>query len=99
MKSLYSFTERLWVHSGENSAWHFLAIPKDVSAIIKKMFENKKRGWGSLRVRATIGDTSWNTSIFPDSRSGCYLLPVKASVRKTEDLFPDDTVSFQIKIL
>ena len=33
-----------------------------------------------MRVRATIDDVTWRTSIFPQ-KSGGYILPIKAAVR------------------
>jgi hypothetical protein len=49
-------------------------------------------------MRATIGATSWRTSVFPDSQSGCYLLAVKADVRNTEKLSAEDTVEISIRV-
>ena len=45
------------------------------------------------RVAVTIGDTSWNTSVFPHKESGGWLLPVKAAVRKAEGLAEGDAVT------
>ena len=55
-----------------------------------------RRGWGSVRVLVTLGSSTWNTSIFPDKRSGTYILPLKASVRRTEGVFDGDVVTFTI---
>lgn len=88
-----TFTTPLWLWNGQNSqgkssAWHFVTLPVDDSQIIKMAIPrgSPKRGWGSVRVKARIGDSEWATSIFPDSKSGAYLLPVKADVRKAEGL-------------
>lgn len=43
------------------------------------------RGFGSIKVRVTVGNSSWDTSVFPD-KSGVYLLPLKAPVRKAEQI-------------
>ncbi len=75
------------------SAWHFIGIPKKQSEEIKKRFGANAKGWGSLPMVATIGKTSWKTSIFPDKKSGTYLLPLKAEVRKKEGLFSGDKVT------
>jgi hypothetical protein len=50
-------------------------------------------------VKATIGKTSWRTSIFPDSKSGSYVLPVKAGVRKKEKLEEGDTVALTLEVM
>ncbi|HEY4473963.1 MAG TPA: DUF1905 domain-containing protein [Candidatus Paceibacterota bacterium] len=38
--------------------------------------------------------TVWNTSIFPDKKSGSYLLPLKAKIRKAENIADHASVSF-----
>jgi hypothetical protein len=85
----------LW--PGETAAWHFYIVPKKDSERIKDAYTNggnknsvrKLRGWGSIPVTVTIGKTTWKTSIFPDKRSGSYLLPLKAEVRKKEGLYAE----------
>lgn len=80
------------------AAWRFITVPKKESEVIRKKYGAQVRGWGSLPVSVTIGETSWNTSIFPDKKSGTYLLPLKAAVRKAEGIFDDDTVAFSLTI-
>jgi hypothetical protein len=57
-----------------------------------------KKGMGFLRVAATVGKTTWDTSIFPDRRSDAYLLPLKADVRTREGIGIGDTISFMVEI-
>lgn len=90
-----TFTAPLWLWNGKG-AWHFVTLPVDDSQIIKMAVP--RRGWGSVRVKARIGETSWATSIFPDSKSGAYLLPVKADVRKTEGIAPGDAVEVTLSL-
>jgi hypothetical protein len=97
-KSEYKIRSKIWLYPGM-AGWHFLSVPKRQTAEIKKAYVGKTKGWGSLPVEATIGKTSWKSSIFPESKSGTYLLPLKAAVRKKEDIFADDMVTFSIKIL
>lgn len=94
----YKIKARVWLYPGGTAAWHFLTIPKKESAKIKKEFGAHAKGWGSLPVRVTIGETSWNTSIFPDKKAGAYLLPLKAAVRKKEALFAGDTIALSFSI-
>ena len=58
-----------------------------------------RAGFGSVRVAATVGTTSWRTSIFPDSKTGTYLLPVKKEVRDAEKLETGDEVWVQVQIV
>ena len=95
----YQVKAKIWLYPGENASWHFVSIPKKESSDIKKEFEGYTRGWGSLRVSVTIGKTTWNTSVFPDSKSGTYILPLKADIRKKEGLFLDDVVKVVLTIV
>jgi hypothetical protein len=84
--------------SGQAGAWHFVTLPKKQSAEIKKTYAAMKRGWGSLPVTITVGKTSWKTSIFPDSKAGAYLLPLKALVRKKENIKDGDVITFKLEV-
>ncbi len=97
-KTKFKMKARVWVYSG-SAAWHFLTLPQKESSQIKRQFNEVSRGWGSLPVKATINKTSWNTSIFPDKKSNLYLLPLKADVRKKEDIKVKDNVEFLIEII
>lgn len=93
----YKLKSKILVYQGP-SAWRFLAIPKKQGAEIKKKFGAHAKGWGSLPVSVTVGKTTWETSIFPDKKSGTYLMPLKAKVRKAEEIEDEDTVKFTLKI-
>ncbi len=84
--------------TGATSAWHFIAVPKKESEAIKKKYGAHTRGWGSLPVVVMIGKTEWKTSIFPDSKSGTYLLPLKAEVRRKEEVQNGDKVTFKLSV-
>jgi hypothetical protein len=49
-------------------------------------------------VSAAIGNTTWKTSIFPDSKAGAYLLPVKAEVRKKEKIEAGSSVLVSVRV-
>lgn len=88
---------RVFVYPGMGG-WRFLGIPLKEGKEIKEKYGKHAKGWGSLPVSVTIGKTVWKTSIFPDKKSGTYLLPLKAQVRKVEDIIDDDTVQFIIML-
>ncbi len=94
----YKFKTNVWLYPGM-AGWHFASVPKDISEDIKKNFGDRKRGWGSLPIIVTIGKTSWKTSIFPDKESGGYLLPLKAEVRKKENILADKDITLLIEIV
>ena len=95
---MYVFDAELWLYEGD-AAWHFVTVPADVSEEITERTAGARRGFGSVRVRATAGTTTWTTSVFPDSKRGSYLLPVKQQVRKTEQLAAGDAVRITLELL
>jgi hypothetical protein len=99
MKTKWAFIARLWLYPGMVGNWHFISLPKKDADAIQKAFGTHRRGWGSLRVEARIGKTVWKTSIFPDKKSGTYLLPVKAEVRKREAIAAKDSVSVELELI
>ena len=70
-----------------SAAWHFAVLPKTISAKVRSTATRKTKGWHSVRVEAVIGKTTWETSIFWDSGSTAYLLPLKLSVREKEHIY------------
>jgi hypothetical protein len=107
MTESYTVTTPLWIWTSASApaSWHFLTISGQAdddihaSALMRRMEGRSKRGWGSLKVRATIGDTSWATSIFPEKDAGGWLLPVKAAVRKAEGLIAGDAATVTVVLL
>jgi hypothetical protein len=80
-----SFSGELWKYGGESS-WWFISLPVEDSEDLERFCAHRKRNFGSIRVTANIGGTSWQTSVFRDTKSNSYLLPVKAHVRRKEQL-------------
>jgi hypothetical protein len=80
------------------SAWFFAVIDGQVSAEIRYAMLGLTRGFGSVPVNARIGTTCWKTSLFPSKEQGGYLLPLKASVRKAEEIEEGDVVSVALMI-
>ncbi len=95
---MYRFRAAVWRWQGD-SAWHFATLPFEVSDEIEGRTAHARRGFGSVRVRVTIGGTTWNTSIFPDKTSESYVLPVKAVVRKAEAIATGDDVDIALTVL
>ena len=91
----FAFTATLWEYQGKG-AWHFITLPEDISATIRML--TQRSGFGSVRVSARIGETGWKTSVFPDAKSGCYFLPVKADVRRAAKVVAGDEVIVEIDV-
>ena len=97
----FTFSNPCWLWQSSATAWHFISLPQDKSEEIKFFNENmheKTRGWAAVRVVATIGNTSWQTSIFPSSELKAYVLPIKAEVRKKEKIAVGDNVTVKLVI-
>lgn len=98
-KSTYRTRAKLWRWSGGKASWFFLTLPAAVSKQIRLVDAGPRRvGFGALRVEATIGDCTWQTSIFPSSGLQAYILPVKAAVRKAEKLVEGKAVNVQVVV-
>lgn len=95
---IYKINVRVWLYPGDYASWHFVTIPKAESANISKLFHEFKKGWGSLPVKVTLGKTIWKTSIFPDRKSGTFILPLKALVRKNEGIEAGDNVQITLVV-
>ena len=97
-------TGPLWRWTGANGtgSWHFLTLDGEAgetlsaTALMRKL-EGMARGWGSLKVVATIGASRWSTSVFPSKDTG-WLLPVKAAVRKAEGLAEGEAVEVVLEL-
>lgn len=96
--SKYNFSAKVWLYPSESANWHFVSLPKVQGVDIKEKFGAHRRGFGSIPVQVIIGETSWQTSIFPDKTSGSYLLPIKAKVRNAEDIDVGDIVQVTLVI-
>ncbi|MFN9634091.1 MAG: DUF1905 domain-containing protein [Erythrobacteraceae bacterium] len=78
----------VWLWQGSDGApakgsWYFLTIDGETAQGIRAHAVNAA-AWGSVYVAATIGATTWRTSLFPSKQVGGWLIPLKAAVRKAE---------------
>ena len=87
--SAFESTGKVWVWrpaKPSGTGWYFLTVEGQTAAEIRYAALGRTGGFGSIRVTATIGDTSWQTSLFPHRDSGGLLLPLKAGVRRRESI-------------
>lgn len=93
----FTIKAKVWLYPGK-AAWHFISVPKRTASQIKGLYAGLERGWGSFPVTVTLGATVWKTSIFPDSKTGTFLLPLKADVRKKEKVSVGQTIVLQLQV-
>lgn len=97
MKS-FEVKGKVWRYQGEG-AWFFVYVPEKLSRQIKDTVRNKKKvGFQFVKVKATIGKTTWNTSLFP-TKDSPYLLAIKADVRHKESIAEGDAVKITCRLL
>src|SRR4051812_7472877 len=96
----FAFTSKVVVWPGD-AAWYFAYVDDKQSKKLREMPRKSRRGFGSIKVRAKIGTTTFDTSLFPMSagggsasggKEGHYVLPLKKSVRFEEGIDAGDTV-------
>ena len=95
MGATYRFTADLWEWEARAS-WFFVTLPVDAAADIREL-PMPPRGFGSVPVRARIGSSEFDTSIFPSDDS--YVLPVRRAVRVREGLEAGGPVDVEVEVV
>ena len=96
---MINVTAPVWLWNAEKGSWHFLTVPPEQAAEIRFDSIGMRGGFGSVRVEASIGEVSWPTSLFPDSRTGGYILPLKADIRRRAGIAAGDDVSVRLQLI
>ena len=89
------FSDKIWFWRGP-APWFFVTVPEEPSRDIQAISNLVTYGWGVIPVQVHIGETRWQTSLFP--KNGRYLVPIKASVRKAENLEEGDIVTVRLDV-
>lgn len=89
------FSDKIWFWRGP-APWFFVTVPEEPSRDIQAISNLVTYGWGVIPVQVYIGETRWQTSLFP--KNGRYLVPIKASVRKAENLEEGDIVTVRLDV-
>ena len=91
----FEFDGEIWYWRGP-SPFYFVTVPEEQCRDLKAILTLVTYGWGMIPVAAQIGRTGWKTSLFP--KDGRYLVPIKDSVRKAENLGEGDTVTVRLEV-
>jgi hypothetical protein len=89
------FNGKIWFWRGP-APWYFVTIPEKQSRDLKAISGFVTYGWGVIPLQVQIGNTEWKTSLFP--KDDLYIVPIKASVRKAENLKEGDDVTVRLKV-
>ncbi|NYJ76152.1 DUF1905 domain-containing protein [Allobranchiibius huperziae] len=93
MKS--EFDAEIWYWKGP-APFYFVNLPEQDGADLRELAKEVSYGWGMIPVHARLGDTAWETSLFP--REGRYALPLKAEVREAEGVGDGDSAHFEVTV-
>jgi hypothetical protein len=81
----------------------YLRIPPEAAEAIaghefeRRLEMGKRRGFGSVKVTVTLGDSTWQTSLFPNN-DGSWFLPIKKPVRVAEGLADGDEIEVELEL-
>jgi hypothetical protein len=92
---IIEFKGKIWFWQGP-APWFFVTVPAKQSRNLKAVLSLVTYGWGMIPAIVRIGKTEWTTSLFP--KDGRYIVPIKASVRKAENLEEGDQVTVRLEI-
>jgi uncharacterized GH25 family protein len=90
----FTFTSTITKYPGLGG-WFFVQLPQKYYNTFKSM--KKKIGYGFIPIKATVGKTTWQTSLLPGK--GMYFIALKAEVRKKEKLSLGDKIKISFKLL
>jgi len=93
----YEFESTLWAWAARKELWVFATLPHDVSDEIAER-PRPPSGFGAVPVRVRLGDSTWETSIFPGVDEGAYVLPIKKAVRAKAGVEVGDTVAIRVEL-
>ena len=89
------FNGKIWFWKGP-APWYFVTVPAKQCRDLKAILKLVTYGWGMIPVNVQISKTEWKTSLFP--KDGRYIVPIKASVRKAENLEEGHKVTLQLEV-
>ena len=89
------FSGELWSWHGP-APWHFITVPAEECALIEDVSDFVTYGWGMVPATIRIGATEWQTSLYP--HEGRYIVPIKAAVRRAEDLAEGDQATVRVTV-
>lgn len=90
---------------GDRGTYHLLVITGEAAEAIamherlRRLEYGVRRGFGSVKVMARIGDTHWKSSVFPQNRSSEWILLVSKRVMRAEDLAEGDEVRLDLELI
>ena len=95
MTAQFGFQGRVWEWRGP-APYHFVSVPEEHADVVDDLAPGITYGWGMVPVEVRLGGTRWRTALFP--KDGGYVVPLRDSVRRREDVELGDVVSIELVI-
>jgi hypothetical protein len=92
------FTADVYRWESRRDLWCFVAVPPELSEMLREL-PAPRRGFGSIPVSVTVAPLTWRTSIFPESATGRYVLPLKGEVRRRAGIGLGDLVTVSLETI
>ena len=96
-------TLRKW--QGSRGTYHLVTLADSAAEAIEmherlhRLEFGARRGFGSVKVVAQIGETAWKTSVFPQQGKTEWVLLVSKKVMRAEDLAEGDRIALELELL
>ena len=90
---------------GDRGTYHLVVFKGDeaeaiaMHARLHRLEFGKQRGFGSVKVVASIGETEWKSSVFPQSKQTEWVLLINKTVMRKEDLAQGEDLTVTLKLL
>jgi hypothetical protein len=94
----FTFDAKINLYEG-HTQWHYVTLPVDVAASIRKHRSDNGRSTDELRVEVTVEATTWRTTLFDNKSTKSYLLPLRANASKKGTMRVGDTLHIQMNVL
>ena len=105
MSDQISATLPLTRWQGDRGTYHLVVFTGEraealtMHATLHRLEFGRSRGFGSIKVTAQIGGTSWKTSVFPQKKQSEWVLLISKKVMKLEGLVPEEPVAVRLSPL
>jgi putative endonuclease len=91
--SKYIIHAKVWKWEG-NMAWYFINLDTALSEKIRE-----SRGKGMVKIQAQIGSSVWNTSLLYHTEARTYLIAIKKTIRRKEQLIEGSEVKVNFALI
>lgn len=91
--------------AGDKAVYHLVTLVGEAADAItmheriRRLELGARRGFGSVKVLAQIGDTRWKTSVFPQKSRSEWILLVGKKVIRAEDLTLGELLRIELELI